>query len=82
MMEHSSLTPTVARAEVGRYCAWPTQAASYLVGALELDRLCERWVGEGRGSLRKFHDTIGGSPGLPLPLAAQLLFSTSGKPQA
>ena len=82
MMEHSSLTPTVARAEVGRYCAWPTQAASYLVGALELDRLCERWVGEGRGGLRKFHDTVGGSPGLPLPLAAQLLFSTPGKPQA
>ena len=37
MLEHASLTPTVASAEVSRYCAWPTQAASYLLGALELE---------------------------------------------
>ena len=82
MMGHSSLTPTVARAEVGRYSAWPTQAASYLVGALELDRLCERWFAQGRGDLRMFHDAIAGSPGLPLPLAAQLLFATPGTSRA
>jgi uncharacterized protein (DUF885 family) len=78
MMEHSSLTPTVARAEVGRYCAWPTQAASYLVGALELDRLCEQWLTRRYGDLRQFHDAVASSPGLPLPLAAQLLVATPG----
>jgi hypothetical protein len=82
MTSHTSLTPTIARAEVGRYCAWPTQAASYLVGALELDRLWERWEAEDRGSLRSFHDSIAGSPGLPLPLAAEFLFATPGTSRA
>jgi uncharacterized protein (DUF885 family) len=65
------MTEAVARAEVDRYCAWPTQAASYLTGALEIDRIRERWrTGPGVGrSLREFHDTIAASPGLPLALA-------------
>jgi uncharacterized protein (DUF885 family) len=77
MMQHTSLSPAVARAEVGRYCAWPTQASSYLVGALELESFSERWLAEGRGTLREFHDTVGGSPGLPLPLAGELLFDSA-----
>ncbi len=61
----------VARAEVDRYSAWPTQAASYLTGALEIERIRDRWrAGPGAGRpLREFHDTIGASPGLPLALA-------------
>ncbi len=74
MMSHTSLPPAVVRAEVSRYCAWPTQAASYLMGAIELDWLCDHWLAEGRGTLRQFHDTVASSPGLPLPLTAQLLF--------
>jgi uncharacterized protein (DUF885 family) len=80
VLSHTSLTPTVARAEVARYCAWPTQAAAYMVGALELERLCERWLAEGRGGLREFHDTVAASPGLPLPLAGRALFGPEVPP--
>lgn len=77
MSARTSLSATVARAEVSRYCAWPTQAASYLTGALELERLRDRWLSEKHGSLRQFHDKVAASPGLPLPLAARELFSGS-----
>jgi hypothetical protein len=75
MTEHSSLTASVARAEVRRYCAWPTHAASYLVGALELERLRESWLAEGLGDLQGFHDRVAASPGMPLPLAGWELFN-------
>ncbi len=70
----ASLTPDVARAEVARYCAWPTQASSYLTGALEIARLRDRWVAADRGSLREFHDTVAGTGGLPIALAERAVF--------
>ncbi|HVF04577.1 MAG TPA: DUF885 domain-containing protein [Frankiaceae bacterium] len=69
MVEHTSLSLPTAKTEVMRYCAWPTQAASYLTGALEIARIRDRWFAEARGSLREFHDAIGGSGRLPLALA-------------
>jgi uncharacterized protein (DUF885 family) len=69
MSTKASLSVPTARAEVARYCAWPTQAASYLTGALEIARIRERWFADARGSLREFHDAIGGSGRLPLALA-------------
>ena len=69
MTEHTSLTLPTAKAEVARYCALPTQAASYLTGALEIARIRERWTADARGTLREFHDAIGGSGRLPLALA-------------
>jgi uncharacterized protein (DUF885 family) len=74
MTSHTGLTDSVARAEVDRYCAWPTQAASYLTGAIEIERLAGRWINEGRGDLRGFHDAIASSCGLPIPLAERALF--------
>jgi uncharacterized protein (DUF885 family) len=68
MVRRAGLTEPVARAEVGRYCAWPTQASSYLTGAIEIERMADEWRGRG-GSLRGFHDTIAGSGGLPIGLA-------------
>ena len=41
MVEHTALTEPTARAEVTRYCAWPTQASSYLTGCLEILRIRE-----------------------------------------
>ena len=76
MVSRAGLSSTVARAEVARYCAWPTQASSYLTGALEIDRLLQRWTEEGRGTLCEFHDAIAASPGLPLPLVAEEVFGT------
>lgn len=69
MSTRSTLPAEVARAEVGRYCAWPTQAASYLTGALEIAAIRDRYLAAGRGDLRTFHDTIGACGGLPLALA-------------
>jgi uncharacterized protein (DUF885 family) len=74
MSERAGLTEPVARAEVTRYCAWPTQASSYLTGATEIDRLADRWRQEARGDLRGFHDAIAGSGGLPIALAERAAF--------
>jgi hypothetical protein len=74
MTRNTGLTEEVARAEVDRYCAWPTQAPAYLTGSLEIERMRDRWLGEGLGGLREFHDCVASSPGLPLTLAEQLVF--------
>ncbi|WP_206442888.1 DUF885 domain-containing protein [Candidatus Protofrankia californiensis] len=73
MSTHASLTPDVARAEVARYCAWPTQAASYLTGALEIARMRDAWLAAERGSLREFHDRLAATGGLPIMLAERAL---------
>ena len=41
MTTRTGLTAPTARAEVTRYCAWPTQASSYLTGCLEIVRIRE-----------------------------------------
>ena len=77
MTRHTSLSRETAHAEVLRYCAWPTQASSYLTGALEIDRLRRRWLGEGHGSLREFHDRAAGAGRLPLGLVERVLFDAA-----
>ena len=74
MSTKASLSEPTARAEVGRYCTWPTQASSYLTGSLEIERIRERWFAESRGSLREFHDAIAGSGVLPIALAERAIF--------
>jgi uncharacterized protein (DUF885 family) len=69
MRTRASLTEPTARAEVGRYCSWPTQASAYLTGSLEIERIRAGYLAAGRGSLRDFHDTVAGSGGLPIALA-------------
>jgi uncharacterized protein (DUF885 family) len=75
LVEKVAMTEAVARAEVRRYCAWPTQAASYLTGSLEIEALRSRWQAEGRGGLRAFHDAVAANPGLPVALVEKLLFA-------
>jgi uncharacterized protein (DUF885 family) len=77
MMTKANLPEPTARAEVGRYCSWPTQASSYLTGCLEILALRDRHLA-GQSSrdgavLRDFHDRLAGSGGLPPALAAQAL---------
>jgi uncharacterized protein (DUF885 family) len=74
MSTKTSLSRETAQAEVLRYCAWPTQASSYLTGALEIARLRQRWFDEARGSLRDFHDRAAGSGRLPVSLVERALF--------
>jgi uncharacterized protein (DUF885 family) len=75
MSTKASLSPETAATEVLRYCAWPTQAASYLTGALEIARMAREWAAAGRGDLRAFHDTVAGTGRLPIRLAEQCLGS-------
>ncbi|GAA0392173.1 hypothetical protein Acor_17630 [Acrocarpospora corrugata] len=65
MSTKASLSPGTAKGEVSRYCAWPTQAPSYLTGAIEIENIRAEFDGD----LRTFHDVIAGSGGLPLGLA-------------
>lgn len=77
LVARAGLTEAVAQAEASRYCAWPTQAPSYLTGALEIERIREQWR-RGKGAnraLKDFHDAIAASPGLPLALAEEALQS-------
>ncbi|HET9733216.1 MAG TPA: DUF885 domain-containing protein [Acidimicrobiales bacterium] len=77
MHSHTGLSRETARAEVVRYCAWPTQAPSYLTGALELERLRDRWVDEKRGDRVSFNDAVAATGSLPLGLAEKALFETA-----
>lgn len=79
MSTRASLSAETARAEVLRYCAWPTQASSYLTGALEIERLRTRWLAEDRGSLREFHDAAVATGRLPIPLVERLLFAGTAR---
>jgi uncharacterized protein (DUF885 family) len=72
MVSRTALTPGTAVGEVKRYCAWPTQAPSYLTGALEIDLIRDEYLAAGLGSLRDFHDRIAGSGALPLGLARRV----------
>jgi uncharacterized protein (DUF885 family) len=74
MAGKTSLSRDTATAEVLRYCAWPTQASSYLTGAVEIARMRERWESESRGSLKEFHDAAAGSGRLPIGLVERTLF--------
>jgi uncharacterized protein (DUF885 family) len=74
MSTKSSLSRETAQAEVLRYCAMPTQASSYLTGALEIARMRRRWEDEGRGSQREFHDRAAGTGRLPIGLVERALF--------
>jgi uncharacterized protein (DUF885 family) len=71
MRTRANLPEPTARAEVTRYCAWPTQASAYLTGQLEILRIRSRFPDQGLGSLRDFHDRIAASGGLPIALAEQ-----------
>jgi uncharacterized protein (DUF885 family) len=77
MQAKANLPEPTARAEVARYCSWPTQAASYLTGCLEILGMRERYLARvGRSdvaTLRAFHDRLAGSGGLPPALAERAL---------
>jgi uncharacterized protein (DUF885 family) len=69
MHTKASLNPATARAEVGRYCSWPTQASSYLTGCLEIERIRSEYADDDRS----FNDRIAGSGMLPIALAERAL---------
>lgn len=79
-----AMSEPTARAEVGRYCAWPTQASSYLTGCLGILDIRARWLaarGLGEvpvaaldpGVLREFHDRIASAGSLPIGLVTRVM---------
>ena len=86
MTEKTALTEPTAKAEVGRYCSWPTQASSYLTGCLEILRIRRRYL-DARGLsdvapaeapmdvIRDFHDKLCGSGRLPIGLAERAVMA-------
>ncbi len=86
MVAKTALTEPTAKAEVGRYCSWPTQASSYLTGCLEILRIRRRYL-DARGFagvapaeapievVRDFHDRICASGRLPVGLAEQAVMA-------
>ncbi|MFB9906048.1 DUF885 domain-containing protein [Allokutzneria oryzae] len=72
MATKASLTPGTAVGEVNRYCAWPTQAPSYLTGSLEIEKIRADYLAAGRGDVRSFNAKIAGSGALPLGLARRI----------
>ncbi|MBV8957920.1 MAG: DUF885 domain-containing protein [Actinobacteria bacterium] len=77
MRTKASLSEPTARAEVGRYCTWPTQASSYLTGSLEIERIRAAYFDRGLGDVRSFNDTIAGSGGLPIALAERAVIGSA-----
>jgi len=86
MATKTALPEATARAEVGRYCTWPTQASAYLTGCLRILEIRER-VLAARGvpgtpgsapveELRRFHDTITSAGSLPLGLAERAVMAS------
>ena len=77
MMEKANQPEPQARAEVGRYCSWPTQASAYLTGMLEIVDLRTRWLAKKGKSdvaaLREFHDKLTGSGAMPTSLAERAI---------
>jgi uncharacterized protein (DUF885 family) len=77
MVENGNLTEPNARAEVGRYCSWPTQASAYLTGMLEIIDIRTRWLARrgasDRPALRAFHDALTGAGMLPTSLAERAI---------
>jgi len=86
MTTKTPLSEPTARAEVGRYCSWPTQASAYLTGCLEILRIRGRFF-EARGQagvaakdvpieiMREFHDRIAATGRMPVGLAEKALMA-------
>jgi len=77
MVKNGNLTLPNAKAEVGRYCSWPTQASSYLTGMLEIMDIRTRWLAKrgsaDRAALRAFHDAITSTGSIPTSLAERAI---------
>ena len=90
MRRNANLPEPVARAEVGRYCWWPTQASAYLTGCLEILRIRDLYL-DARGAsgaaakdvdvtlLRDFHDRITSSGRMPIGLAERAVMAGAAR---
>lgn len=70
LVDRVAMDRSQARAEVSRYCAWPTYQLCYAVGRREVLHLRDAWRAANGASapLRQFHDAVLGYGGLPVSL--------------
>jgi len=80
MVNEVGLERSAAEAEVNRYTTWPTQAPSYIIGWLEIERLRnEIRSKEGAAfSEKKFVETLLGVGSLPLALMRRAVLRQYG----
>jgi len=69
----TGLSAEHAKGEVERYCSSPTEAASYLLGALEIRRLRDMYCTQPGRTIQQFHEEIATTGILPIPLAERSL---------
>lgn len=82
-VDEVGLERSAAEAEVNRFTTWPTQAPSYIVGWLELERLKrELQLAQGeRFSEKQFIETVLKVGALPLELLRREVFRAYGLPE-
>jgi uncharacterized protein (DUF885 family) len=79
-MDEVGLTRSAAEAEVNRYTTWPTQAPSYIIGWLEIEKLkaeLQAEMGE-RFEEKRFHETLLEQGSLPLALMRRAMWEEMG----
>lgn len=75
LLEHTTLSPASAAAEIDRYIAVPGQATAYMLGNLEIRRLRERaqeLLGP-RFSIKEYHDRILENGTVPLSMLGKTI---------
>lgn len=75
-MDEVGLTRSAAEAEVNRYTTWSTQAPSYIIGWLEIEKLkaeLQAELGE-RFDEKRFHETLLQQGSLPLALLRRAMW--------
>ncbi len=76
-VDEVGLTRPEATAEVDRYTTWPTQAPSYIIGWLEIERLkieLQDELGD-RFDEKRFHETLLEQGSLPLALMRRAVWA-------
>ena len=75
MMEATGDLETTVTTEIERYCVWPGQACSYMVGRQAINRMrdaARQTAGE-RFDIRGFHDALLTSGEAPLSVSERIV---------
>lgn len=72
LVDNAKLSQQGARVDVNWYTQMPTTPMSYLMGTLEVDRIREKFMGQGK-SLREFHDAFLSCGAIPLQYVEKII---------
>lgn len=75
------LEPALAASEARRYALSPTQPLSYVLGERSIRAMRERWLREGRGDLRSFHEALLAQGSLPPSYVERAIFGAARAPR-